>query len=72
MALSHHEAQFLVGEWAVAQLNEVRHMWYPATAPGFSDHVSGYRESYALTEKGRTAFSGYLSVLEQIVRTARG
>lgn len=27
---------------------------------------------YALTEKGRTAFSGYLAVLEQIVRTARG
>ena len=64
MALSHHEAQFLVSEWAVAQLNEVRHMWFSATAPGFSDHVSGYRESYALTEKDvRIEATGWIMVV---------
>ena len=28
--------------------------------------------SYALTERGRTAFHGYLALLEQIVKTGQG
>jgi hypothetical protein len=64
MAISHHEAQFLVSEWAVAQLNEVRHVWYPPTAPGFQDHVAGYRESYTQTEKDvRIDHTGWIMVV---------
>lgn len=49
--MTHHEAHLLVTEWAAAELQQVRSVWYPAVAPGFQDHQSGYRELQARTSR---------------------
>ena len=61
VSISHHEAHQLLSEWAASELQEVRRVWYPAVAPGFADHVSGYRElSVQTTRDHRIESTGWV------------